>query len=69
MHKTVISDTSCLIVLSNINEISLLKESYEEVYTTPEIESEFGRTLPEWIRIKSPSDKSQQIEKDRFLPD
>lgn len=42
MHKVVISDTSCLIVLSKIGEIEILKKTYEQIFTTPEIAAEFG---------------------------
>ncbi len=34
MLKTVISDTSCFIVLSKINRLELLRELYGKVYTT-----------------------------------
>ncbi len=52
-NTTVIADTSCLIALSKIEGIELLKELYQEVYITEEIALEFGETLPEWIRIES----------------
>ncbi len=56
MPKIVISDTSCLIILSNINELEILKHLYGEIITTIEISKEFGEPLPEWIKIKSPDD-------------
>ncbi len=34
MPKTVISDTSCFIVLSKINQLELLRELYGKIYTT-----------------------------------
>lgn len=58
MPKLVISDTSCLIILSNINELELLKKLYGEIITTSEVKSEFGGQLPSWIVIKSPMDNS-----------
>jgi predicted nucleic acid-binding protein len=62
MPDIVISDTSCLIILSNIQELDLLKAVYKNVITTPDIAREFGSPLPEWILIKSPADsKRQQI--------
>lgn len=54
MHKIVISDTSCLIILSNINELEILKLIYGEIITTVEISNEFGEPLPDWVKIKSP---------------
>ena len=69
MPKIVISDTSCLIILSNINELEILKHLYGEIITTVEISNEFGEPLPDWIIIKSPGDLlikrslEQQIDK------
>jgi predicted nucleic acid-binding protein len=51
MHKTIISDTSCLIVLSNINELHLLQKIYGSVITTKEVLIEYGQALPEWIEV------------------
>ena len=59
MPRTVVSDTSCFIALANINELTLLKELYNNLLTTPEIASEFGEKLPEWIIIKSPQDQQK----------
>ena len=53
MPRIVISDTSCLVVLEKINELELLKNIYSEVLTTPEVKSEFGNPLPDWIKIRS----------------
>jgi len=42
MHEVVvIADTSCLIALSNIQGISILRDLYRVVYITPEIADEF----------------------------
>ncbi len=57
MHKTVISDTSTLILFHKIDEFSLLEKVYGELITTPEIAMEFGEVLPDWIKIQSASDK------------
>jgi predicted nucleic acid-binding protein len=64
---TVIADTSCLIALSKIEGIELLKELYQEVYITEEIAFEFGETLPEWIRIESVKNKKYQQLLDLYL--
>ena len=37
MHKIVISDTSCLIILHKIGELDLLHRVYHTVVTTPEV--------------------------------
>jgi len=60
MHKIIISDTSCFIVLNNIGELELLHKSYDIIITTNEVVSEFGSGLPEWVIIQSPKDKSKQ---------
>jgi predicted nucleic acid-binding protein len=47
----VISNTSCLIALSNIAQLQVLQDLYGIVTITPEVAAEFGETLPPWIRI------------------
>lgn len=51
MHKIIISDTSCLILLSKINELEILQKVYSKVTITPEISFEFGEHLPPWVEI------------------
>lgn len=60
MPKTVISDTSTLIIFQKIAEFELLKEVYVELFTTPEIAKEFGEELPDWIKIQSAVDRKYQ---------
>jgi len=60
MHKTIISDTSCFIILSKINELDLLKKVYGQIFTTPDIVEEFDEMLPEWVIVENVSDKSKQ---------
>jgi predicted nucleic acid-binding protein len=60
MHKTIISDTSCFIILSKINELDLLKKVYGQIFTTSDIVEEFGETLPEWVIVEKVSDTSKQ---------
>ncbi len=60
MPKAVIPDTSCLIVLSNIDEMGLLKKAYKSVETTFEVAAEFNKKLPDWIKLTSPADKLRQ---------
>jgi len=52
MHKTIICDTSCFIVLTNINSLDLLQRIYGQIVTTPEVASEYGESLPDWIVIE-----------------
>ena len=60
MHKTIISDTSCFIILNKINELELLRKTFEQIVTTPEILEEFGEKLPSWVKIESVTDKEKQ---------
>jgi len=60
MRKTIISDTSCFIILSNIGEMELLCKVYSEVTTTPEIAKEFGEKLPEWVIVSEAKDAAYQ---------
>jgi predicted nucleic acid-binding protein len=58
--NAVITDTSCFILLDKINAFSILRSLYKNVITTPEIKSEFGKPLPDWIQIKSVTNKQLQ---------
>lgn len=57
---SVVADASCLIVLQNIQELSLLEKLFGEVFITEEVRGEFGFDLPEWIKIKEVQNKIQQ---------
>lgn len=60
MPKVVVSDTSCLIALSNIDELDLLEKLYHSIITTPTVANEFGQQLPDWVTILAPADKQKQ---------
>jgi len=60
MPKIVISDTSCIIALTNIDELRLLKELYQNLITTQQVAEEFGEVLPNWIEIRNPEDQQKQ---------
>jgi predicted nucleic acid-binding protein len=60
MHRTIISDTSCFIILTNIGELDLLYKVYGQITTTIEIANEYGEKLPEWVEIKDVKDKYRQ---------
>lgn len=60
MPKTIISDTSCFIVLANIGELELLHTLYGQITTTLEIATEYGEPLPGWVEIADVTDKSKQ---------
>jgi predicted nucleic acid-binding protein len=52
----VISNTSCLIVLSNVGALDILPGLYETLVITPEVAQEFGMPLPEWVHMVPVSD-------------
>ena len=60
MQKTIIADSSCLILLDKIEELELLKKLFGMVIITSIIAEEFGTPLPEWISIKDPENKNYQ---------
>lgn len=52
-----ISNTSCLIILDNIGMITVLKDLYGNITITEEVLTEFGKELPEWIKIEKVFDQ------------
>jgi predicted nucleic acid-binding protein len=60
MHKVVVSDASCFIALTNIDELQLLEKLYQQVYTTPDVAAEFGDELPKWVEVVAPVDRQKQ---------
>ena len=60
MHKTIIADTSCLILLEKIGELDILHKLFGTIITTTEVAEEFGQTLPSWFELRQPTDKNYQ---------
>ena len=67
MPKSIISDTSVLIVLERIGELNLLREVFGKVYITNEIKSEYRQAVPEWIIIVSVKNKSKIAELNNLM--
>ena len=67
MDKIIISDTSCLIALSKIGMLNILKDLYQEIIVTREVHDEFGSKLPEWIIVFEVKNKQKQIEIEKRL--
>jgi predicted nucleic acid-binding protein len=65
----IIADTSCLIVLSNIEQLDILRGLYKIILITPEVAAEFGETLPEWIHTTRAADplKTRMLQNDLEL--
>ena len=51
----VISNTSCLIVLDNIDMLGILKDLYGSIIITKEVSEEFSKTIPDWIDVREVS--------------
>ncbi len=47
-------------ILEKIHELSLLHKVYNQVITTPEVQLEFEKPLPDWILIEAVKDKKYQ---------
>lgn len=60
MHKTILSDASCLILLEKIGELHLLQTVFGKIIITQAIADEDGLTLPKWISIQNPLDQNYQ---------
>ena len=60
MRKTIISDTSCIILLDKIGELEILNKLFGTITTTVEVAEEFGQILPSWFEIKEVTDKNYQ---------
>lgn len=59
-QNIVIADASCLIVLQNIQELSLLQKLFGEIFITGEVKKEFGLDLPKWIKVREIQNKVQK---------
>ena len=67
MQKTIVSDTSCLILLEKIGELQILELVYSEITVTSIVAAEFGSVLPDWFRVENPSSNSvEKVAKSRI---
>ena len=60
MPGTIVSDTSCLILLNKLQKLTILKKLFGEIIITEEVANEYGEPLPEFIKIDSIKDKNYQ---------
>lgn len=67
MNKIIISDTSCLIALSNIGQLSILKDLFKEIIITKEVKDEFGDELPIWIKTQAAKDIGRKKDLEAIL--
>lgn len=52
-----LSNTSCLIALDNIEQLDILHELYGMIHVSEEVAAEFGVSIPDWITVHSVQDK------------
>lgn len=60
MQHAIIAVSSCLILLSKINELNILQLLFGEIIITKEIQQEFNKPLPDWVIIRSADDERVQ---------
>lgn len=56
MLEVIISDSSCLIALTNAGHLNVLHKVYGRILTTSLVVQEFGSALPDWIEVRDPLD-------------
>lgn len=54
----IISNTSCLIILDNIDRLDILQKLYQTIYLTEEVAQEFGKPLANWMILDEVQDKN-----------
>lgn len=59
--KVVIAYSSCFILVDKIALLTILFKLSREVTTTIEVQNEFGKQLPEWVKIEIVKDIKQQL--------
>jgi predicted nucleic acid-binding protein len=59
MQKVTVVDTSCLILLTKIEQLSLLHQLFGTITRT--IADEYRHSLPNWIQVINPKDDSLKI--------
>ncbi len=60
MRGSIISDSSCLILLNKIGELRLLADVFETVIITQAIANEYSDHVPDWIQIRNPENTDLQ---------
>jgi predicted nucleic acid-binding protein len=54
----IVSNTSCLILLDNINALDILQKLYQNIYLTEEVAQEYGKPLENWMNVVTVKDKN-----------
>lgn len=62
MNPVIIADASCLIILTNIGRLKILKHLFGRIIITKEVADEYGEALPHWISVKTPANQAKVSE-------
>jgi predicted nucleic acid-binding protein len=54
----IISNTSCLILLDNIDALDILGTLYQKIFLTEEVAAEFGKPLASWMTVLAVKDQN-----------
>ena len=57
MKKPIVADSTCLIGLERIDQLHILPALFEPVAVPPEVQREFGTSLP-WLQVEAPANKA-----------
>jgi predicted nucleic acid-binding protein len=57
VKESVVADSACLIALERIGCLDLLPALFESIVIPPEVEREFGVSVP-WLKVKAPTNHS-----------
>ena len=57
--KVVIADASCLILLTNLDQLDTLRKLYGEIWITEAVRLEYRLPLPSFVSIHDPADRAQ----------
>jgi len=52
VKEPVVADSTCLIALERIGALNILPAFFEPIFIPPQVEREFGLTLP-WLKLES----------------
>ena len=69
LDEVIISDTSTLLALYEIGEISVLRRLFGKIVTTSTVQKEFQYPLPSWIDICEPTEENVRHIQERFKLD
>jgi predicted nucleic acid-binding protein len=66
-NQAIISDTNCLIALTNIGLLDVLTQLYGRIIVTQEIADEYREPLPDWITVERVKDSAKVRAYNEFI--